>query len=85
MCDLGWGRPLKTHYSPCFLCYFVLLFLFTPSLLPTPILHRRKILFQEMVVGEVLAHPTSQCLQSREIKEGHQLTLAVSTFDFHKS
>ena len=42
MCDLGWGGPLKTHYSPCFLCYFVCLFLFTPSLLPTPILHRRK-------------------------------------------
>ena len=44
-----------------------------------------KILLQEIVVREVLAHPASQCLRSRETKEGHRLTLAVSAFDFHKS
>ena len=43
-----------------------------------------KILLQEMVVGEVLTHPASQYLRSRETKEGHRLTLAVSAFDFHK-
>ena len=34
---------------------------------------------------EVLAHHASQCLRSRETKEGRRLTLAVPAFDFHKS
>ena len=44
-----------------------------------------KILLKEIVVGEVLAHPASQCLRARETKEGHRLILAVSAFNFHKS
>ena len=85
MCDLGWGGPLKHTTRPASYVILCAFFCLLPPFYLLRFYTEEKILFQEMEVGEVLAHPTSQCLRCREIKEGHQLTLAVSTFEFYKS